>query len=199
MAMQVEGKTAIITGAGSGINLCFAKILLEKGCNVVFADLTLRPEAQALMAEYPMASAAAKAVFQKTDVTDWAQLDRMFAVANEHFGGAEIVCPGAGVYEPVSSSPGSFNVDAEEIWLRSLSQTSGTPQALQPLATASPPPDTPSSISISHTPSASRKWRSRISSHKGSQAWWYTSPASQAKYHSSQHQSTLHPSTQSMD
>ena len=104
MAMQVGGRTAIVTGAGSGINLSFAKILLEKGCNVVFADLALRPEAQALVAEYPLKSTGAKAVFQKTDVTEWAQLDEMFEIAIEHFGGADIVCPGAGVYEPVSLS-----------------------------------------------------------------------------------------------
>lgn len=104
MAMRVESKTAIVTGAGSGINLCFAKLLLSKGCNVVFADLALRPEAEAVVAQYPLTSpqGTAKAVFQKTDVTDWAQLDKMFEVAIEHFGGADIVCPGAGVFEPVS-------------------------------------------------------------------------------------------------
>lgn len=103
MAMNIASKTAIITGAGSGINLCFAKLLLEGGCNVVFADLALRPEAEALVAQYPLTSSGAKAFFQKTDVTDWAQLDRMFEVTIQHFGGADIVCPGAGVYEPVSS------------------------------------------------------------------------------------------------
>jgi 3-hydroxybutyrate dehydrogenase len=105
MAMNVENKTAIITGAGSGINFCYAKLLLSKGCNVVIADLTLRPEAQALFAEYPLESKGAKAVFQKTDVADWTQLDKMFEVATEHFGGADIVCPGAGVYEPVRTPP----------------------------------------------------------------------------------------------
>jgi 3-hydroxybutyrate dehydrogenase len=101
MAMNVEGKAAIVTGAGSGINLCFAKLLLEKGCNVVFADLALRPEAEAVVSQYSGTSTGAKAVFQKTDVTDWAQLDKMFEVAISQFGGADIVCPGAGVYEPV--------------------------------------------------------------------------------------------------
>jgi len=101
MAMNVEGKTAIITGAGSGINFSFAKILLSKGCNVVIADLALRPEAEALVSQYPSTSPGAKAVFQRTDVTDWMQLDKMFEVAIAHFGGADIVCPGAGVYEPV--------------------------------------------------------------------------------------------------
>lgn len=100
--MNPQGKTAIVTGAGSGINLSFAKLLLENGCNVVFADLALRPEAQAVLAQYPLTSTGAKAVFQKTDVVDWAQLDQMFEAAIKHFGGADIVCPGAGVYEPVS-------------------------------------------------------------------------------------------------
>lgn len=101
--MNVKGKTAIVTGAGSGINLCFAIKLLEKGCNVIIADLALRLEADAVIAQYSTSSAGARAVFQKTDVTDWAQLDKMFAVATEQFGGADIVCPGAGVYEPVSN------------------------------------------------------------------------------------------------
>jgi 3-hydroxybutyrate dehydrogenase len=101
MAMNVSSRTAIVTGAGSGINLSFAEQLLEKGCNVVIADIALRPEAQALVAKYPLSSSGTKAVFQKTDVTDWTQLDAMFSCATEHFGGADIVCPGAGVYEPV--------------------------------------------------------------------------------------------------
>jgi 3-hydroxybutyrate dehydrogenase len=101
MAMNVEGKAAIITGAGSGINLSFAKLLLSKSCNVVIADLALRPEAEALVSQYPSTSSGAKAIFQKTDVTDWAELKKMFEVAIAYFGGADIVCPGAGVYEPV--------------------------------------------------------------------------------------------------
>ncbi|KAJ7363054.1 hypothetical protein DFH08DRAFT_951261 [Mycena albidolilacea] len=49
---DVKGKTALITGAGSGINFCFAKLLVSKGCNVMIADLVLRPESQALVDEY---------------------------------------------------------------------------------------------------------------------------------------------------
>ncbi len=105
MAMQVAGKTAIVTGAGSGINYCFAKLLLENNCNVVLADLSLRPEAQDLVSKYSSKTdpKKARAVFQQTDVTDWSQLDRMFKVAQEEFNGVDIVCPGAGVYEPVNT------------------------------------------------------------------------------------------------
>lgn len=114
-AFSVEGKTAIVTGAGSGmysishlpdlrmnnsvtgINYSFAALLLARGCNVVLADLALRPEAQKLLADYP---SKPRAVFQKTDVTDWVQLERMFDVASAEFETIDIVCPGAGVYDP---------------------------------------------------------------------------------------------------
>ncbi|ETI23405.1 hypothetical protein G647_05207 [Cladophialophora carrionii CBS 160.54] len=98
MAQQVQGKTAIVTGAGSGINLEFARLLLQHGANVLFADLALRPEAQDLVAKY--ASTPNKAVFQKTDVTSWPDLEAMFSAAMQHFGAVDIVCPGAGVFEP---------------------------------------------------------------------------------------------------
>lgn len=100
MAFSVVGKTAVVTGAGSGICFSFAKLLLQQQCNVVLADLALRPEAESLLRDF---SSTPRAVFQKTDVTKWDQLDRAFRVAAEEFGGYDIVCPGAGVYEPVST------------------------------------------------------------------------------------------------
>ena len=102
--MNVTNKTAIVTGAGSGINLAFASLLLSKGCHVIFADLALRPEAQALVEKHDgkKDAKAAKAIFVQTDVTEWAQLSRVFEVAEKEFGNVDIVVPGAGVYEPVS-------------------------------------------------------------------------------------------------
>ncbi|KAL1876654.1 hypothetical protein Plec18167_005061 [Paecilomyces lecythidis] len=105
MAFSVKGKSAIVTGAGSGINLSFARLLLENGCNVLIADLSLRPEAQVVVDKYSAkTNSSPRAVFQKTDVTDWTQLERMFDVAVKEFGEIDIVCPGAGVYEPVCIS-----------------------------------------------------------------------------------------------
>ncbi|KAH6643544.1 hypothetical protein C7974DRAFT_407282 [Boeremia exigua] len=106
---SVAGKTAIITGAGSGINYHFAALLLSRGCNVLLADLSLLPPAAALLTTY--AAGTPRAAFQPTDVTDWTQLTRMFAAARTHFGALDIVVPGAGVYEPPWSNfwvpPGS--------------------------------------------------------------------------------------------
>ncbi|KAF2725349.1 NAD(P)-binding protein [Polychaeton citri CBS 116435] len=98
---SVSGKSAIITGAGSGINLEFAQLLLDRDCNVVFADLSLRTEAQVTVDGHAKAkNGRGRAVFIKTDVTRWDDLNKMFDVAETEFGGADIVCPGAGIFEP---------------------------------------------------------------------------------------------------
>ncbi|KAK5069250.1 hypothetical protein LTR70_008784 [Exophiala xenobiotica] len=68
MSRSVKGKSVIITGAGSGINLEFARVLLQNGCNVLFGDLALRPEAEKLIKEYSNKSGGPKAVFYKTNV-----------------------------------------------------------------------------------------------------------------------------------
>ncbi|KAI9676050.1 MAG: hypothetical protein M1817_000793 [Caeruleum heppii] len=106
MAFSVAGKTAIVTGAGSGINLAFAKLLLSRNCSVVLADLALRPEAVSVVSSHasPRTSTRPQAVFQQTDVTKWSHLSRMFTTAVQTFGGVDIVCPGAGVYEPLFSN-----------------------------------------------------------------------------------------------
>jgi len=111
MSRSVKGKTAIVTGAGSGINLEFARILLKNGANVLIGDLSLRPEAQKLVDEYTKNSDGPKAIFHKTDVSSWADLHSLFKTAEEHFTTFDIVCPGAGIFEPAWSGfwspPGS--------------------------------------------------------------------------------------------
>lgn len=95
--MSLKGKAAIVTGAGGGINLAYAVKLLEAGANVLFADIKLTSEAEKAVEQY---QAEPKAVFQKTDVSSWPDLERMFKTAIVHFGEVDIVCPGAGVFEP---------------------------------------------------------------------------------------------------
>ncbi|KAM3514819.1 hypothetical protein MY11210_001543 [Beauveria gryllotalpidicola] len=102
-----------LPGESDGINFAFAKLLLDKGCNVVVADIKLRPESEALLNEHSSSSggASGRAVFVKTDVTAWEDLRNMLDKAVSEFGSFEIVCPGAGVFEPPTSNfwhpPGS--------------------------------------------------------------------------------------------
>lgn len=105
MALPVLGKTALITGAGSGICLEFAKLLLHNSCNVLIADQALTPEAEILVkAGAGKVEGSPRVVYLKTDVTNWTQLRAAFDTAVSEFGSLDIVCPGAGVFEPVCSS-----------------------------------------------------------------------------------------------
>lgn len=77
-------------------------MLLERGANVLFADLALRPEAQKLVDKY--SQGPPRAVFKKTDVTEWTNLEAMFTAIKRDFESVDIVCPGAGIYEPPFSN-----------------------------------------------------------------------------------------------
>lgn len=99
---KVHGKTAIVTGAGSGLNLALSTMLLSKGCNVLFADLNLRPEARKVVEAHQDAiENRGRALYKQTDVTSWEQLEAMFVTAEREFGQIDIVVAGAGVFEPV--------------------------------------------------------------------------------------------------
>lgn len=130
---EVRDKYAIVTGAGSGkfeilisarlqapshhasshtftdirqgINLAFAEQLLEKGCSVILADLKLRPEAEELLLRYTNTEAGKpSAFFQKVDLADWAQISSLWKAALQTFPQIDIVCNGAGIYEPPETS-----------------------------------------------------------------------------------------------
>lgn len=99
MALDIHGKTALITGGASGIGLELSRRLLSGGCNVVIADLTLRQEAEELT-NNTNSTNGARASFVETDVTKWNELQNSFDYAIKTFGHLDIVFPGAGIFEP---------------------------------------------------------------------------------------------------
>ncbi len=64
MNFRLDGKTALITGGGSGIGLSIAHAFAEQGCRVIVGDL----------AEKELAVAGLE--FQPLDVTDWGSVQR---------------------------------------------------------------------------------------------------------------------------
>lgn len=85
-----------------GINLAFAKELYNAGCNVLIMDINLHKDAVKWLDSLPK-DGPTKVSFHKASVADWKQLDAVFDVYAREFGGTPyLVCPGAGIYEPVS-------------------------------------------------------------------------------------------------
>lgn len=90
MANRLEGKVAVITGAGSGFGEGMAKRFAEEGAKVVVADLN--GEAAARVA----AEIGANAVAVTADVTVRADVDAMVRAATEGFGRLDILINNAG-------------------------------------------------------------------------------------------------------
>ena len=91
---EFRQKTAIVTGAASGIGRGIARTFARAGMNVVLADI----EAAALDdARAEIESLGAKAIAVVTDVSDRAQVQRLAAAAERAFGALHIAVNNAGV------------------------------------------------------------------------------------------------------
>ena len=88
----LEGKVAIVTGAGQGLGRCHAELLAAEGAKVVVNDLSDAADATAAAIN----EAGGTAVAYRCDVTDWDASAAMVAAAVETFGDLHILVNNAG-------------------------------------------------------------------------------------------------------
>jgi NAD(P)-dependent dehydrogenase (short-subunit alcohol dehydrogenase family) len=111
--MDVRGKTAIVTGGGSGIGRATALLLAREGAAVVVADYN---DAAAKETVAQIEAAGGKAAAVGVDVSKSADLDAMFAFAEQAFGGFDILHNNAGVTTGIPRWPDC----SEEQWRRTI-------------------------------------------------------------------------------
>lgn len=92
--MNISGKVAIITGAGSGIGRATARRLASQGAAIVVADVN---EAGAAETVATIEKAGGRAAAVRVDVTRSGDIDSMFAFAEKTFGGFDILYNNAGI------------------------------------------------------------------------------------------------------
>ncbi len=95
--MELQGKTAIVTGGGRGIGEGIASVLAREGANVVVMGRHAH-EVDAVTQAIRDAGGSALAVV--ADVTDWGSLQAMTRRAVEQFGGVDILVNNAGIEGP---------------------------------------------------------------------------------------------------
>jgi NAD(P)-dependent dehydrogenase (short-subunit alcohol dehydrogenase family) len=107
--VKVDGKVAVVTGAGGGIGAALAHRLADAGARVVVADLDA---AGALATAAAIGDQRAAAV--GADVADTKDIKKVLDVARERFGPVDLYCANAGV--PGAQGLGDDDAD----WARTI-------------------------------------------------------------------------------
>jgi NAD(P)-dependent dehydrogenase (short-subunit alcohol dehydrogenase family) len=94
MAGILDGKVAIITGAGSGIGRATAKIFAREGAKLLISDIVADAGMETLKA---LTDAGAAAAFMKVDVAKSSDVDAMVAKAVETYGRIDCAFNNAGI------------------------------------------------------------------------------------------------------
>ena len=98
--MKLDGKVAIVTGAGTGMGQTIALTLAEEGANIVIADIDIQ---SAENVAGKIESMGRQALAIKTDVTDREEVNKMVEKTLDAFKKIDILVNNAGIVKVVPS------------------------------------------------------------------------------------------------
>jgi 3-oxoacyl-[acyl-carrier protein] reductase len=97
MSQRLAGKVAVVTGASKGIGAAIARDLAAEGAAVVVNYASSKEAAERVVAE--ITGKGGRAVAVRADVSQPADVRRLFAEAKQAFGRLDVLVNNAGVYE----------------------------------------------------------------------------------------------------
>ncbi|MGZ8335555.1 MAG: SDR family NAD(P)-dependent oxidoreductase, partial [Allosphingosinicella sp.] len=122
---DIKGRSAIVTGAASGIGLAYAEAMVEAGARVTLTDVD---QAGAERAAERLRSEGGEARAARLDVTDRAAFGDVFDAHVAAYGGLDIdfanagIDPGTGFWNPAGhrNPDGQIDTFDPERWDRSI-------------------------------------------------------------------------------
>ena len=111
--MRLNGKTALITGAGQGLGEAFARRFAEEGAQVAIADIN---GANAEQVALSIRDKGHRAISIQVNVADIGQVESMVADTIRQFGAVDILVNSAGIFDVAS-----IDDTTEAIWDRTMS------------------------------------------------------------------------------
>lgn len=105
--MNINSKTVLITGGGSGIGLSIAKALLAKGAKVIICSRNLEKLKKVKVAHPELE-------IEQCDVTDTEQIQNLLTVIQSKYNGIDILINNAGVVAPVDYTKPIHSFDSIE-------------------------------------------------------------------------------------
>jgi len=109
---RLEGKVALITGAGSGMGRAAAELFASEGARVVITDVDDGAGASAVDA---VRAAGGEATFVRANVAEWDDCQAMVAAAVDTYGGLHVLYNNAGIFP---GDDGGVLDTPQETWRR---------------------------------------------------------------------------------
>jgi NAD(P)-dependent dehydrogenase (short-subunit alcohol dehydrogenase family) len=123
LTKRLEGKVALITGAGSGMGRAAAELFASEGARVVVTDVVDEAGHAAVDA---VRAAGGEATYVRADVSRWDDCEAMVRVATETYGGLHILYNNAGIFPgddggvldtPESTWEQVMQINLKGVWL----------------------------------------------------------------------------------
>ncbi|MDX8532430.1 glucose 1-dehydrogenase [Mesorhizobium sp. VK25A] len=111
MAM-LANKTAIVTGASSGIGRAIALKFAAEGASIVVADMVERPIEGGQGTVDMIRAAGGTAIYVRTDISDWNAVDALVGTTIAQFGRLDVMVNNAAIYTStnlIETTPEQWN------------------------------------------------------------------------------------------
>jgi NAD(P)-dependent dehydrogenase (short-subunit alcohol dehydrogenase family) len=123
MTRRLEGKVALITGAGSGMGRAAAELFASEGAKIVVTDVA---DDGGNVTVDAVRAAGGEATYVRADVSKWADCEAMVKHATDTFGALHVLYNNAGIFPaddggvldtPESTWDTVMNINLKGVWL----------------------------------------------------------------------------------